>query len=294
VRVGVAGVTGTSCPQEARYSPRMTPRPEAPATYTHGHHESVLRSHSWRTVANSAAYLEAELVPGRRVLDVGSGPGTLTVDIAERVAPGRVVGVDAAEVVVEQARALAAARGVDTVEFVVADLFALPFDDDSFDVVHAHQVLQHVGDPVAALREMRRVAVPGGVVAAREVDYHGTVWAPASSGLDRWMDVYQQVHRGNGGEPDAGRVLKRWALEAGFTDLACTASSWCFSTDDERTWWGDSWAARATESAFAADAVGKGVATAGELEEIADAWRAWRDAPDGWLAMPHGEVVARA
>ncbi|MBP1242358.1 SAM-dependent methyltransferase [Frigoribacterium sp. PvP120] len=272
----------------------MSSRPGAPATYTHGHHESVLRSHAWRTVANSAAYLEAELVPGRRVLDVGSGPGTITVDIAERVAPGRVVGVDAAEVVVEQARALAAERGLTTVEFVVADLFALPFDDDSFDVVHAHQVLQHVGDPVAALREMRRVTVPGGVVAAREVDYHGTVWAPASEGLDRWMDVYQQVHRGNGGEPDAGRALRGWALEAGFTDVACTASSWCFSTDDERTWWGDSWAARATESAFAADAVARGVATAAELEAIADAWRAWRDAPDGVLMMPHGEMVARA
>ncbi|MBD8726358.1 methyltransferase domain-containing protein [Frigoribacterium sp. CFBP 13707] len=272
----------------------MSSRPGAPATYTHGHHESVLRSHAWRTVANSAAYLEAELVPGRRVLDVGSGPGTITVDIAERVAPGRVVGVDAAEVVVEQARALAAERGVDTVEFVVADVFALPFDDDSFDVVHAHQVLQHVGDPVAALREMRRVTVPGGAVAAREVDYHGTVWAPASAGLDRWMDVYQQVHRGNGGEPDAGRALRGWALEAGFTDVSCTASSWCFSTDDERTWWGDSWAARATESAFAADAVARGVATAAELEAIADAWRAWRDAPDGVLMMPHGEMIARA
>jgi len=272
----------------------MTPAEPRSATYTHGHHESVLRSHSWRTVANSAAYLESELTAGRSLLDVGCGPGTITVDFAERLSPGRVVGVDAAAGIVEQARQLAASRGLDTVEFVTADLYDLPFADDTFDIVHAHQVLQHVADPVAALREMRRVAKPGGLVAVREVDYHGTIWAPASAGLDSWMDVYQQVHRGNGGEPDAGRRLRGWALEAGFDDIASSASVWCFADDDERAWWGDSWAARATESAFAADAVGKGVATRGDLEQIAAAWQAWRDAPDGWLMMPHGEVVARA
>ncbi|WP_314103381.1 methyltransferase domain-containing protein [uncultured Frigoribacterium sp.] len=278
-----------------RREPTAPGGPTAPrATYTHGHHESVLRSHAWRTVENSAAYLVPHLRPGLSLLDVGCGPGTITVDLAERLAPGRAVGVDAAAGIVAQAAGLAAERGLENVEFVTADLYELPFDDDTFDVVHAHQVLQHVADPVGALREMRRVARPGGVVAAREVDYHGTVWAPESPGLDRWMDVYQQVHRGNGGEPDAGRRLKGWALEAGLEAVVSTASSWCFASDEERTWWGDSWASRATESAFHGDAIAKGVATDAELHAIADAWRAWRDAPDGWLLMPHGEIVARA
>ena len=272
----------------------MSPSDERSVTYTHGHHESVLRSHAWRTVENSAAYLAPELLAGRSLLDVGSGPGTITIDIAERLAPGRVVGIDAAAGIVEQATSLAASRGIGTVEFLVADLFALPFADDEFDIVHAHQVLQHVGDPVAALREMRRVTVPGGAVAAREVDYHGTVWAPPSPGLERWMDVYQQVHRGNGGEPDAGRRLRGWAIDAGFDEIVSSASAWCFADDDERAWWGDSWATRVTESAFAADAIGKGVATRADLDDIAGAWRAWRDAPDGWLMMPHGEILARA
>ncbi len=62
--------------------------------YTHGHHESVLRSHSWRTAENSAGYLLASLKAGQDLLDVGCGPGTITMDLAERVAPGRVVGID--------------------------------------------------------------------------------------------------------------------------------------------------------------------------------------------------------
>ena len=271
----------------------MSERPEGTARYTHGHHESVLRSHTWRTVENSAAYLVPHLTAGASVLDVGAGPGTITVDMAERVAPGTVVGIDSSAEIVEQATRLAAERGLSGVRFETADLFDLPFADDSFDVVHAHQVLQHVGDPVAALREMRRVARPGGVVAARDVDYHGCVWAPENPGLQSWMDVYQAVHRGNGGEPDAGRHLKGWMLEAGFDEVASSASVWCFASDDERTWWGDSWAARATESAFYADAIAKGAATHDELHAIADAWRSWRDAPDGLLVMPHGEVLGR-
>ncbi len=66
-------------------------------TYTHGHHESVLRSHRWRTAANSAAYLLPYLRPGQDLLDIGCGPGTLTGDLARAVSPGRVVGIDRLE-----------------------------------------------------------------------------------------------------------------------------------------------------------------------------------------------------
>ena len=86
-------------------------------------------------------------------------------------------------------------------------MHALDFPDDTFDVVHAHQVLQHVGDPVAALREMRRVTRPGGVVAVRDSDYAAFTWFPQLPELDEWLDLYQRVARGNGGEPDAGRRL---------------------------------------------------------------------------------------
>src|SRR4051812_12667296 len=110
--------------------------------YTHGHHESVLRSHTWRTVENSAAYVARHFVAGASVLDVGCGPGTITVDIAERVAPGRVVGLDAAEDVIAKATELGAS--IETLEFVVGDAYALDYPDDSFDVVHSHQTLQHL------------------------------------------------------------------------------------------------------------------------------------------------------
>ncbi|MDN3293922.1 methyltransferase domain-containing protein [Streptomyces ficellus] len=266
----------------------------ADAVYTHGHHESVLRSHRWRTAANSAAYLVGELRPGLDVLDVGCGPGTITADLAALVAPGgRVTGVDASGEVLEQARAAVRERGLDNVRFAVADVHALDFPDDSFDVVHAHQVLQHVGDPVRALREMRRVCRPGGVVAARDSDYAAFAWFPEPPVLAEWQELYRRVARANGGEPDAGRRLVSWARRAGFTDITATASAWCFTTPGERAWWSGLWADRTTASVYAELAVDGGHATAEQLAAIAGGWREWARRDDGWFMVPHGEMLCR-
>jgi SAM-dependent methyltransferase len=263
-------------------------------TYTHGHHESVLRSHRWRTAANSAAYLLPHLAPGLDLLDVGCGPGTLTCDLARAVTPGRTVGLDAAPEVVELARAEAAGRGVASVTFEVADLFALPFPDDSFDVVHAHQVLQHVADPVGALVEMRRVCRPGGVVAARDGDYPAFTYAPAEPDLDRAIAAYGEVTRANRANWDAGRHLFGWAHAAGFTEVAPSASVWCFATDEDRAWWGGLWADRVTQSAWADQLIDYGIADRSDLQAFADGWRRWAASPDGWFAVLHGEIVAAA
>jgi SAM-dependent methyltransferase len=259
--------------------------------YTHGHHESVLRSHSWRTVENSAAHLVPHLRHGLDVLDVGCGPGTITADLAERVSPGRVVGIDHSPEVIGQAGAQH--RG-DHLEFRTANLMALPFGDDTFDVVHAHQVLQHVADPVGALVEMRRVCRPGGIVAVRDSDYGAFTWAPADPLLDRWLELYRTMARRNGGEPDAGRHLLGWVHAAGFSRVDPGGSVWCFATPADRDWWGGLWADRMTESAIAGQLLDAGLATADELAGIAAAFRSWAADPDGWFLVPHGEAIAFA
>jgi SAM-dependent methyltransferase len=264
------------------------------ATYTHGHHESVLRSHRWRTAENSAGYLLPHLSSGVTVLDVGCGPGTITAELATIVTPGRVTACEITESALGLARAEIARREITNVDFAVGDVHALDFPDDTFDVVHAHQVLQHVTDPVAALREMRRVAKPGGVVAVRDSDYAAFTWFPPLPELGEWLDLYERVARGNGGEPDAGRRLLAWAHEAGFTDVTPTSSTWCFATPADRAWWGGMWAERVLESDMAATAVRTGAATGDDLQRISTAWRTWADHPDGWLSLLHGELICRA
>ena len=267
------------------------PGPVPDDTYTHGHHASVLRSHTWRTAENSAGHLLPHLRPGLTLLDVGCGPGTITADLARRVAPGTVVGIDRSEDVV--AVAAEAAGDVDGLLFTTGDVYALDAADDSFDVVHAHQVLQHLSDPVAALREMRRVCRPDGIVAVRDSDYAAFTWAPDDERLARWLALYHEVARGNDAEPDAGRYLKGWALEAGFSHVEASASVWCFTEPADRAWWGGVWAERMRESALAEQALARGLASPDDLASIAAAFHAWAEAPSGWFAVLHGEVIAR-
>ena len=307
-------------------------------TYTHGHAPSVLRSHTNRTVANSAAYLAHRLVPGTTVLDVGCGPGTISIDIAAHVAPGTVSGpsticgggaqreeraqalgeqivdnegprtlraergsgavlaIDATEAPLAGARERATAAGISTVTFTVGDAYALDAPDgdidSGFDVVHAHQVLQHLGDPVAALREMLRVCRTGGVVAARDADYAAMTWYPSDPLLDRWLAVYRSVALRNGAQPDAGRHLLEWVHAAGAGSVTPSASVWCYATPEDRAWWGGMWAERIVDSDLTRQAIDGGVADESELRAIAAAWRAWATHPDGWFTVLHGEVLA--
>ena len=258
--------------------------------YSHGHHESVLRSHKWRTVANSAEYLRKHLVNGKSVLDVGCGPGNLTADIAELVHPGAVVGVDIAGDVIEVAKAEFASRSI---SFEVADIYSLNYPDDSFDVVHAHQVLQHLGNPIAALHEMKRVVKKAGLVAVRDSDYGQMTWGPEDAMLDRWLDLYQQIARRNGAEPNAGRHLGDWVRSVGFDEVCISSSEWNFVSDEDRNWWGNLWADRVLQSQYGVQGMKYGLTTSSELEEISHAFRRWAENPTGKFAVKHGEVLAR-
>ncbi|HVB91965.1 MAG TPA: methyltransferase domain-containing protein [Acidimicrobiales bacterium] len=261
--------------------------------YTHGHHESVLRSHTWRTAENSAAYLLPHLRPGQSLLDIGCGPGTITTDLAGRLAPGAVVGLDVSAEVVAQAREHAAPLHLANLRFEVGDLFALDFADATFNVVHAHQVLQHLADPVAALVELRRVLHPDGVLAARDGDFGGFIWAPADPVLDRFTQLYLDVTARNGHNALIGRSLPALAHEAGFSDVTISSANWTFADPESRDWWGSLWADRVRYSRLGEQAVAYGLSEPDELESIAEAFRRWAASAHGIVIVPHIEILAR-
>lgn len=261
--------------------------------YTHGHHDSVLASHRTRTARNAAAYLLPRLAPGQRLLDIGCGPGTITLDLAAFVAPGEVVALDREPAVLAEVERLAGERGRANLTTTIGDVYRLGDEEGAFDVVHAHQVLQHLSDPVAALREMRRVTRPGGVVAARDADYAAMTWYPLDARLDRWLEIYHAVARANGAEPDAGRRLVAWARAAGFSDVSPSASVWLFADPESRAWWGGTWAERTIHSGIAEQAVASGIASREELADVAAGWRDWIEHPDAWFGVLHGEILAR-
>lgn len=266
------------------------------ATYTHGHHASVVNSHARRTAQDSAAFLLPHLRPHHTILDIGCGPGTITADLAELVPQGKVTGVDAVEAVLERARAHVAGRSnnITNCTFEVADANALPYPDASFDVVFCHQVLQHVQDPVGVLREMRRVGKPGGVVAAREADYKSFAWFPEPEGLDEWLGAYRKTARLCGGQPDAGRYVRQWAKQAGYnTDevhMSSGFSSWYYTGEAARAF-GESWADRALKSDFAGEFLKHGLGSQHDLDWISATWKQWAAEEGNLIVIPNGEIL---
>lgn len=265
--------------------------------YPHGHHQSVLRGHGWRTVSNSAAYLLGSLRPDMVILDVGCGPGSITVDLASLVPQGKVVGMDTTSDPFEEGFKLAAERGVNNVSFDVGDAKKLPFPDKTFDMVHAHQVVQYLDKDarIQAIREMRRVAKTGGLVCLREGDQGTVTFYPEVDGLQEFIDLYCKIARANGGEPDAGRRLHTWVKEAGFqaADITVTAGTWCYNSPKERAWWSSVWVDRIQQSGLKETALTGGHATQKDLDRLAEAWRTWGSNEDGWYAIVHGEVICQ-
>ena len=259
--------------------------------YTTDHSTSVLRTHSWRTVSNSAPYLLPHLKPDMKILDVGCGPGSITISLAKHVPSGHVTGVEYVPDPLEGARALAQAEDVSNITFQEGNIHALPFGDNIFDVVHAHQVLQHIADPVHALKEMRRVAKDGGIVACRESAELS--WYPESVGIAKWREVTERMQLAKGGNPHPGRMIHVWAREAGFDSgsVKRSAGAWCFGSDGERAYWGGSMEERARSSGFAKNVVEEGFAEPGDLEVIARGWRQFVEDEDAWFGLLHGEIL---
>ncbi len=134
---------------------------------------------------------------------------------------------------------------------------------------------------------------PGGLIAVRDGDYAAMSWWPMLPELDEWLGLYRAVAHGLGAEPDAGRRLPGWCREAGLRDIQPSLGTWLYATPPDREQWATMWAARATQSDFATHAVRLGLADTSDLERIADGWRTWGAHPDGWLAIVHGQVLAR-
>ena len=133
---------------------------------------------STRSAGRQAAFFLPHLHNGMKLLDCGSGPGSITIGLAKAVAPGQTIGIDYDSSQVERAQLYAHEQGVDSVRFESGSVYQLPFADGLFDAVFSHALLEHLNEPLLALKEMRRVVKPDGVVGVRTRDWEGNVAGP--------------------------------------------------------------------------------------------------------------------
>jgi ubiquinone/menaquinone biosynthesis C-methylase UbiE len=258
--------------------------------YSIGQDSSVHRTFLSRTAESCSYYLLPHLTStSLKLLDVGCGPDSITADFARILNSGHVTGIDQAHEAVEQAAKTAAERGLTNVSFEVGDAAALPFPDAAFDVVHTHHVLYHLPDPVKALKEMKRVTKPGGLIAYRDGIMSTLTIYPMNSGLSKWKDVVYKTMESEVGDVDGGCKLQVWAREAGlkieWQGASCIGA---YGRDDRIAM-----AEVLGKRGMGKRAVELGIASQDQLNEAVMFLGAWVENDDSWMARMSGEILCR-
>ncbi|KAF7190610.1 putative methyltransferase C1B3.06c [Pseudocercospora fuligena] len=266
--------------------------------YVPGYKQEHIRPHAWRTAKNSAAYLLPKLQemsskkPDLQLLDCGAGPGTVSASFAKLIPQGTVVATDLSEEIIIRAKDFASAEGITNMRFQAASIYELPFEDNSFDIVHAHQVLIHLDEPPAALKEMLRVCKPGGIVASR--DFTGSdSYYPQSDLIEASRKLSKAVGKASGRTENIGVRLVSLAMQAGVSrsNIQASMSSWCYSTPEERDMWGGSMRDRLRSGGMRKTALEQNLGwTEKDMDDMANAWQEWIDAEDGVWGLMNGEV----
>ena len=270
---------------------------ESTPTYTMGYGPEFRKMLERRNAADCAAHLLPHLRPGMRLLDLGCGPGTISVGLAEAVAPGTVDGVDMEETQVEMANAAAKAGGHDNASFRTGDATDLPFDDASFDVVHCHALLNHAPATQAVLAEVKRVLKPGGLFAAREVFGDSSFVEPARDiggiiGETVWA-TFLKLLAANGGHPQMGRELKAAFVEAGFVDVRASASFETYDTADDLAFLHGLIVGWFFSPLTMAAAIKNGLASEEQFERWRRSLDEWMDEPGAFAAFAWGAAIGR-
>lgn len=276
--------------------------------YKLGYSEAIINALQQRTAADDAAHLLPYLKPTSKVLDIGCGPGSISISFARIATNGCVIGVDIstvsltiAEKHADRARAEAASRPGQLGElmFMELDVFqGLPFEDSSFDVVYSGQTFVHLlaGEEGMAratkvMREIRRVLKPGGVVATRDVcGYH---WFPSSYTVGKeklfemMMKAIMGVAKPLGG--DVPGIYRKAGFDIDKTTIS--SSTRVISGREKREWLGRIALQRAEGPGHREKFLREGY-TEAQLEEVKALLHNWMDDEDAWQTGVHTDVLA--
>ncbi len=269
----------------------VTGRPEINGKSFYGYDSSdVQDSYTGRNIEVEAGFILPHIEAGMSVLDCGCGPGAITFGLAQAAAPGRVVGVDIERAMVDQATSLAAEAGIENVEFMVGDIYDLPFEDGEFDVVFSHSVTEHLSDPVRALRELRRVVKRGGVAGVVKTDWTFPFIVPESEGFSKFFELFEGGFNRIGGSLNRGRYLGAYMREAGF-DVIEVRNQASNSFGDATVPTAERFITWLNNIPLFRESVEMGIISEAELDGVRAGMREWAAHPDAYFSLPGVRAV---
>lgn len=257
---------------------------ETKERYTLGYSSQTIQQLQKRTAAKEASFLLPHLSAGMRLLDCGCGPGSITIGLAEAVAPGQVVGVDIEPSEYRAAWSQAAKCPGSNLHFAIADVYDLPFADNSFDAAFLHNVLSHLRKPLEVLKGIYRLLRPGGVIGISHPDFSGQLISPSDPLLERDHQLYWRLVEYNGGNPAIGKHQRGLLHDAGFVRVEAVAKYSTVGTQDGVRMRAMHGGRLFGKSAIAQQMIDLGWTNRSELEQIIAAWRRWSEQPGAFMA----------
>ena len=263
---------------------------ETKERYTLGYSPQTIQQFQKRTAAKEAGFLLPHLSPRMRLLDCGCGPGSITVGLAEAIAPGQVIGVDIEPNEYRSAWSQATKRAGINPRFAIANVYHLPFADNSFNATFLHNVLSHLRQPLDILKGIYRLLRQGGVIGISHPDFSGQLISPSDPLLNRGHELYWRLVKHNGGNPAIGKHQRGLLYEAGFVRVEAVAKYSTVATEEIVRRRAEHGMHMFGESDVAQQMIDLGWTDRSELEQIVAAWRKWSEQPGAFMA--HATVTA--
>ena len=261
--------------------------------YSMGYTDAFLELLNRRSACHNAAHLIPHLAPQSHILDLGSGPGNITRQLAQLLPRGHATGLDYNPDQVAYARHMADTLRVPNLTYVKADATLIPFPDNHFDAVHCHAFLMHTPCVRTVLTEAYRVLRPGGIISSRDMDVPASYISPSSPTGPTIFDMLSSLIRHTGGTPTISRHLKTFFMNAGFQPVSAGASSDFFDSPEDISFLARFLTAWALSPSMEQDVTERGIATNWHFASWRTQLARWSQRPSAVGSFAFAHAIGR-